>query len=160
LEDISCTGIPLSSQDTLVCSVLFGPTSIVCFDRQGAVFKVVHVEISAQGAVVRRAIPLSACLLLTVISPETTNFASEVFPLVQVEGTISVTIERDALISVVKLKISSPTPNDQITALEATFLLSFCTFKLTALLGVFSAIFPVDSLALVRALFCVRLKTF
>lgn len=92
------------------------------------------------------------------MSIEFTNFASEVFFFVQKEGTISVAIERDTLISVVQLKVSSPTPNDQITALETIFHCSSFLFIHTAVCGAFVASFPVLSLAHIRCLFR-RLKT-
>lgn len=146
----------LSSQDTLVCSVLLGPTSIVCLERFGAVLKESHVEIPAQGTGVRRAIPRFVCVLRLVVSIEFTNFTSEVLFFVQKEATVSVTIKRDTLISVVQLKVSSPTPNDQITASETPCHCSFWAFTHTTVCFVFFARCPVISLAHVRFRLCRR----
>lgn len=139
-----------SSQDTLICSFLRGPTSIICLERPGAVVEVSHVEISAQGAWVRWAIPWFVRILRFVVSIELTSCASEVFFTIQEEATISVTVERDTLVSVFQLKVTSPTPNDQITASETIWHCSFCAFSHTTICGVFCAIFPVLSLAHIR----------
>jgi len=119
--------------------------------------EVSHVEISAQGAWVRRAIPWFVRVLRFVVSIELTSCASEVFFTIQKEATISVTVERDTLISVVQLEVTSPTPNDQITASETILLCSFCALSHTTSCFVLVASIPVLLLALIR--FRVR-KTF